>query len=183
MSGKRACTPKIMSAFQSSFNGHSALLWLTLCVAFVALGLWTVSVHARTARLEAHLDDLFGEASSENVARLLAEYLGTVRSTAVAVDTMRREHQEIANLMPRVVQHVGLVRFSPFHDTGGDQSFALAVLDGRRDGIVITGLHSRNDSRLYAKPVHRGESSYSLTPEEQQAMSQAIGNTPEAQRA
>ncbi len=72
------------------------------------------------------------------------------------------------------VRHVGLVRFSPFHDTGGDQSFALALLDGRGDGVVLTGLHSRHDSRLYAKPIEGGSSSYSLTTEEREAMSRAL---------
>jgi hypothetical protein len=76
--------------------------------------------------------------------------------------------------MPSTIRCVGLVRFSPFHDTGGDQSFALALLDGKGDGVVITGLHSRHDSRLYAKPIERNGSSYSLTPEEREAMERAV---------
>jgi hypothetical protein len=87
---------------------------------------------------------------------------------------MQEQHDDIVHILPSVIRHVGLVRFSPFHDTGSDQSFALALLDGRRDGVVITALHSRTDSRLYAKPVERGTSSYSLTPEERDAMDRAL---------
>jgi hypothetical protein len=87
---------------------------------------------------------------------------------------MQAQHDDIVHVLPTVIRHVGLVRFSPFHDTGSDQSFALALLDGRQDGVVLTALHSRTDSRLYAKPVERGSSSYSLTPEERDAMDRAL---------
>jgi hypothetical protein len=92
---------------------------------------------------------------------------------------MQEQHDEILHILPTVIRYVGLVRFSPFHDTGSDQSFALALLDGRKDGVVITALHSRTDSRLYAKPVERGSSSYSLTAEERDAMNRALAG-PEA---
>jgi hypothetical protein len=121
--------------------------------------------------------------TGENTAQLLAEYLGTVRSTAAAMNRLRDEHQEIMRMMPSIVRHVGLVRFSPFHDTGGDQSFALALLDGKGDGVIVTGLHSRTDSRLYAKPVEGWSSAYSLSPEEREAMDRAVGQTRERARA
>jgi hypothetical protein len=105
---------------------------------------------------------------------MLVEYLGIVRSTAATVNRIKAEHDQLAAMMPSVVRHVGLVRFSPFHDTGGDQSFALALLDGRGDGVVVTGLHSRTESRLYAKPIEAGTSRYSLTPEEREAMDRAL---------
>ena len=72
------------------------------------------------------------------------------------------------------VQHIGLVRFNPFQETGGDQSFALALLDGRGDGIVISSLHSRAMTRFYAKPVKGGASSVSLSDEESKAVQQAL---------
>ncbi len=72
------------------------------------------------------------------------------------------------------VQHVGLVRFNPFQETGGDQSFALALLDGRGDGIVISSLHSRAVTRFYAKPIKGGASQLSLSDEEAQAVQMAL---------
>ena len=73
------------------------------------------------------------------------------------------------------VQHVGLVRFNPFQETGGDQSFALALLDGRGDGLVISSLHSRAMTRFYAKPIKGGTSQLSLSDEESKAVQQAMG--------
>jgi hypothetical protein len=75
------------------------------------------------------------------------------------------------------IQHVGLVRFNPFEDTGSDQSFALALLDDRRDGVVISSLHGRTNTRLFAKPVEGGASSHALSDEESQAIRAALGGT------
>lgn len=166
-----------MGSLQTSFEQHSLVLWIVLAVALLVLAGWTLRLQGANRRLEERLADLLDGAESENTAAMLVEYLRTVRSTAAALEHMKSEHARVAALMPSVVRHVGLVRFSPFHDTGGDQSFALALLDGRGDGVVITGLHSRNDSRLYAKPIESRGSSYALTAEEREAMNRALGDT------
>jgi hypothetical protein len=74
----------------------------------------------------------------------------------------------------RSLQHIGLVRFNPFEDTGSDQSFAIALLDDARDGIVISSLHGRSNTRVFAKPVTGGESAHALSDEETQAIRIAI---------
>ena len=72
------------------------------------------------------------------------------------------------------IQKVGLVRFNPFSDTGGDQSFTLAVLDGECSGIVITSLHSRDNTRIYAKPVEKGKpTGFDFSDEELEAIKRA----------
>ena len=76
--------------------------------------------------------------------------------------------------LPYLVQHVGVVRFNPFADKGGDQSFAMAILDDHTDGAVISALHSRADVRVYAKPVVGGQSTYTLTAEEKEAIARAM---------
>lgn len=68
------------------------------------------------------------------------------------------------------VQKAGLVRFNPFADAGGNMSFSLALLDGYNNGIVVSSLHSREGTRIYGKPIRSGESEYTLTGEEQEAI-------------
>ncbi|MGI8827751.1 MAG: DUF4446 family protein [Chloroflexota bacterium] len=154
---------------------HDSLIFAAAgAVALVLLLAWVIALQRRTRRLENRFDEIFAEASGENMGRLLADYLTTVRSTATIVNRMKAEHEKVEAILPTVIRHVGLVRFSPFHDTGGDQSFALALLDGQGDGVIVTALHSRTDSRLYAKPVERGASPYSLSPEERDAMDRAF---------
>jgi hypothetical protein len=77
------------------------------------------------------------------------------------------------------VQNVGLVRFNPFQDTGGDQSFALALLDKRGDGVVISSLHTRTSTRMYARPIKASVANSSLSEEEAQAVQQAMGGKSE----
>ncbi|MBI4050714.1 MAG: DUF4446 family protein [Candidatus Doudnabacteria bacterium] len=71
------------------------------------------------------------------------------------------------------IQKTGLVRFNPFADAGSNLSFTCALLDANNNGIVISSLHGREGTRIYAKPVENGHSSYPLTDEEKQAIKQA----------
>lgn len=72
-------------------------------------------------------------------------------------------------------QKFALVRFNPFEDTGGDQSFAVALLDGENNGIVISSLHSRSSTRVYAKEVKSGKSSqHQFSKEEKEVVEKAI---------
>ena len=77
----------------------------------------------------------------------------------------------------RSLQHIGLVRFNPFDDTGSDQSFAIALLDDDRDGIVISSLHGRSNTRVFAKPVTNAVSPHNLSDEEEQAIRIAVEGT------
>ncbi len=80
--------------------------------------------------------------------------------------------------LPKDIRRVGLVRYNPFSDAGGDQSFALALLNDHRDGVVISSLYGREMNRIYAKPVEKGSSKYQLSDEERQAIERAfIANT------
>ncbi len=70
-------------------------------------------------------------------------------------------------------KRVGLVRFNPFEDTGGNQSFALALLDADDDGIVVSSLHSRGMTRIYAKAMSHGRPEATLSDEETEAVALA----------
>lgn len=101
----------------------------------------------------------------EGIQKTLAEHEKTGEET-----TKELERMNDANLLH--VQQVVLKRFNPFGDTGGDQSFILALLDGKRDGIVITSLHSRENTRFYVKSIKGGEGiDHPLSAEEQKLIS------------
>ncbi len=95
--------------------------------------------------------------------------------------TLDKEIQELFEISNRIhalalrsVHKVGIIRFNPFRDIGGDQSFALALLDGKDSGIVISSLHTREGTRIYSKPVTKGVSEkYTLTEEEKMAIKEA----------
>ena len=74
------------------------------------------------------------------------------------------------------IQKIGLVRFNPFKEIGGNQSFSVALLDGNDSGIVVTSLYSREGNRVYGKPIENGVSNYLLSEEEKQAIEIAKKN-------
>ena len=73
------------------------------------------------------------------------------------------------------IQRVSLKRYNPYQDTGGDQSFSIALLDGLGNGLVLTSLHSRAGTRIFAKPVKGGrQDRFELSKEEQEVVSKAL---------
>ena len=70
---------------------------------------------------------------------------------------------------------VGVVRFNAFQNTGGDLSFAVALLTGKQDGVVFSSIYGREESRFYVKPISAGSSAYQLSAEEWEAIQQAVG--------
>ena len=75
------------------------------------------------------------------------------------------------------IQKVGLIRFNPFKDTGGDQSFILSLIDGNENGVIISGLYSRSGTRWYAKRVANGKGiEHELSEEEKKALKEASVN-------
>ncbi len=71
------------------------------------------------------------------------------------------------------VQKVGIIRFNPFKDLGGNQSFSIALLDGNNDGVVITSFYSRDGNRVFGKPIKKGRSQHVLSEEEEKAIERA----------
>ena len=108
--------------------------------------------------------------------RLVGSADQAVRATE-RMNEMEQMHGVIEQRSVRSLQHIGLVRFNPFDDTGSDQSFAIALLDDQRDGIVISSLHGRANTRVFAKPVAAGDSPHNLSDEESQAIRIAIEGT------
>lgn len=72
------------------------------------------------------------------------------------------------------IQRVGILRYNPYGDTGGDQSFSLALLSGKGNGIILTSLHTRSGTRVYAKEIIEGKSKLQLAKEEKEVLSQAL---------
>ncbi len=85
--------------------------------------------------------------------------------------------QEIENLKEKSkfsIQKIGLVRFNPFSEIGGDQSFSVALLDSNNDGVVITSLYSRGNNRTYGKSIKNSQSEHQLSDEEKKVIAEAI---------
>ena len=145
-----------------------------LVIAVVVLALWVAWLQRSEALLRRRLRRVIGDAEGSGLDEILDRHLRRLDDIGQRVDALNKLHQELERLSQRTIQRVGVVRFNPFADTGGDQSFAIALLDGEGNGIVLSSLHSRTDTRVFAKQVQSGRSRHALSDEEQDAIRKAL---------
>lgn len=109
--------------------------------------------------------------SDQDLRTILEEILKKIGSQEKIVAGQKQEIEAIKIDGLEHIQKIGLIRYNPFSETGGNQSFVLALLDGEDSGLVITSLHSREATRVFAKPVKAGkEAGYEFSKEEIQAI-------------
>jgi hypothetical protein len=112
--------------------------------------------------------------SKKELKQVLKKVLKDSTEEKKKLDQLVKEAEKLKKEQIFGIQKIGLVRYNPFAETGGDQSFCLSVLDGRDSGLVISSLHSRDTTRVYAKPVKNGRASgYELSDEEKLAIKRA----------
>jgi Protein of unknown function (DUF4446) len=145
-----------------------------LAVVVAALAIWVAWLQRSDALLHRRLRRLFGEGEGVRLDELLDRQFRRLDTVAEKVDALNRLHRELETLSQQSIQKVGVVRFNPFADTGGDQSFAVALLDAAGNGVVLSSLHGRADTRIFAKVVQGGRSKHALSDEEQDAIRKAL---------
>lgn len=145
-----------------------SIVVIVLLIAFLAVLGKVISLNKKYKRFMKKLG------SSENLEEDLENYM-------YRVDRVEKQNADILNQingldkdLESCVQKVGIVRYSAFQDTGSDLSFTLALLDEHDNGVVFNGIYSREMSNIYAKPVENGNSKYTLSEEEQEAIKRAI---------
>ncbi len=138
----------------------------------LALTLSAVSL-VRLKSLARQQQRLLAGLQSGDLEKLLTECLGDNKMLWTQLDARRRAEEVLEGKLACSLQRVGLVRYDAVANTGGQQSFSLALLDGAKSGVVLTGLQTRAEMRLYAKTVDNGISPQTLTDEEKQAIGQA----------
>jgi len=154
-----------------------SLLVVALVVAVVVLGVWVAWLQRSEAVLRRRLRRVLPQGESGGIDEILDRQLKSVQSLSERVDALNKLHHELEHLSQRTIQKVAVIRYNPFADTGGDQSFAIALLDSLGNGVVVSSLHSRTDTRVFAKPVTSGRSKFQLSDEEQDAIKKALAPT------
>ncbi len=98
------------------------------------------------------------------------------KATALELEKTKKALSEVDEMAHIAIQKVEVLRFNPFKETGGDLSFAIALLDAQNNGVVISSLHGREGTRVYAKPIEDGKSKYNLSDEEEEVLKKVITN-------
>lgn len=161
----------ILDNLAAAFAIVAALLIVLL--AFIVVQ--SFRLRAATGRYEALVRG--GATDGGSLRDVLDGYAGRVSAVGQRLEEVNRLQALLEDRTRSSLRHIGMVRFNPFDDTGSDQSFAIALLDDARDGVVVSSLHGRTNSRVFAKPVEAGSSAHTLSGEESQAIRIAVEGT------
>lgn len=130
------------------------------------LELWLLGLSILVWKQNAFLKSLFPKSGSRDIRVKFEEVLKQVENLKAEVDKLKAI---------KSIQRVQLYRYNPYQDSGGDQSFSLALLDDQGNGIVLTSLHARSGTRIFAKPVSLGlGGKYRLSKEEEMVVKKAF---------
>ena len=143
---------------------------------FIVISVWLLVLTILLWRNSSHYNNLVKGAGDKNLKSILDEILIDLEKSKKDLEGLKVLCSKIQKDGLFHIQKVGLVRFNPFKDTGGDQSFVLSLIDGNDTGVVISGLYSRSGTRWYAKKVADGKGvDYDLSEEEKKALKEASG--------
>ena len=159
-----------LNSFVSPNVGIIALLLALVGIVLVAV---VAVLQRRMVALDRRLAGLTRGEAGDSLESVLHAHLEKVHVLSDEVDTLTARAAILETVQRRAVQQVGLVRYNPFEDTGGNQSFAVALLDAHGDGFIVSSLHARSGTRIYAKAVAAGKSEAALSEEESEALRRA----------
>jgi len=112
--------------------------------------------------------------SGQNLDTLLQEYIQKMTHQEQRLNTIETKVSQIEMKLRSGVDRAELLRFRAFENVGSDLSFAIALLNQEGNGVVLSSIHNRDESRVYAKPIKEGLSTYSLTGEEKEVIDRAM---------
>lgn len=122
----------------------------------------------------------FNTRDPKNLQKQLNDYAKAVDESLQKLDQLAGFSANLHQKNQLAISKLGLIRFNPFNDTGGNQSFCLALLDSHNTGLVISSIHARTGTRFYAKEIIDGKPSNQLSEEEAAAYKQATSSKPSA---
>jgi hypothetical protein len=143
-----------------------------LALSIIILWLFVISFFLWKAL--SHYDKLGQGLKEKNFKTIMETLLKDVSIAKKDIDNLKLYCDKIQKDGLLHIQKIGLVRFNPFKDTGGDQSFILSLVDGNDTGVIISGLYARSGTRWYAKRIVKGKSvEHELSDEEKKALNAA----------
>ncbi len=158
-------------------SSNLLLLSLALLAASLIMLFLLLVLFLRLNRLTKSHKSLMSGMEGLNLEELLESYLTKVHSAEVQVKELEAICHKLEDYAKNSLQNVALLRFNAFENMGSDLSFAAAFLDMNGDGLVISSISSREESRVYAKPVSGRTSGYHLSREEEDAINQAMAKS------
>jgi hypothetical protein len=146
---------------------------MNIYIILAVFGIWLIAISVVLYRIFALFNKLTKGVEVTDLKKVLEKVLAQGDKNEKDVNELVRRVNEQEEDGKLHIQKVGLVRFNPFKELGGDHSFSLSVLDGEGSGVIITSLHTRDRTRVYMKRILKGKGDIELSEEEKKALLKA----------
>lgn len=160
-------------------KGRRVVDWLTenvgvIVVALIAMVLiqWimVLNLGGKLKKLRKKYVAVMEGAGVENLEEVIASLKEEQKEQNNSLAIQAERMASVEARIPQLKSNIAMKRYNAFTNTGSDMSFSVAITNDQKDGIVLTSIHSRDGAYIYGKPVEKGQSKYSLTPEEQEVI-------------
>jgi len=156
----------------TEFFNNNQILSVSLII-LVLLIIWNVFLHFRFLQIKKRLKVFFNGKKASDLEGVLFEEIKRLKKSEEDIKELFNSTKLLERMANQSIQKVSVVRFNPFKETGGDQSFVIALLDPQDNGLVISSLFTREGNRIYSKPIENSQSTYPLSKEELEALKKA----------
>jgi len=146
-----------------------AVLILIAVIQFILI----LATQAKVRKLTKKYNAMINSQGVDNLEHVLSSLHQQVDNHQQELNTHKQKIDTLEKQQPLHKSKIAIKRYNAFSETGSDLSFSIAIVDAQKDGVVISGIHSREGGYVYGKPVEKGQSKYSLTPEELKAIEEA----------
>ena len=145
-------------------------LQVIFLIAFAVVLGWNIFLQWQYFTIKKRLKAIFNGSKASDLEGVISQTTKRLLRNEKDIKEIKKFTMYLERMGLSSIQKIGAVRFNPFKDTGGNQSFCICLLDGRNNGVIISSLFTRDGNRVFAKPISEGESKFPLTREESNAL-------------
>ncbi len=151
-------------------NQNQETVLLLTGVILLVFFIWNIYLSYNLSKIKRRTRSFFASSEAKDLEGIIYKQIKKTNEIDCAIKKIVEDNKKIKGNLSECVQKVGVVRFNPFGDVGGNQSFVIALLDNSLNGVIIQGLYSRDGVRVYSKEIKEGKSEYALGKEEEEAI-------------
>ncbi|ETS92202.1 MULTISPECIES: DUF4446 family protein [Veillonella] len=163
------------------FESIQPWIGAVMIILVIALLAYCVTLHIRLNSLKKKYDFFMKGENGVSLERKLSVEVSEIRDAAKGLESMLSEQANIRNIQSNTIQKIGFIKYNAFENIGNDLSFALTLLDGNNNGICISSIYGRSESRIFSKPIVKGKSLVNLSQEELESLNEALGERTNAE--
>ncbi len=152
-------------------KSHQGTFILIALGLFIVILAWNTALQIKIRKIQQKNAEFFAGNGVKNMEDVLVGHSHSIKALDKDIQELYNISNQINVLAHRGLHKFAMVRFNPFNDVGGDQSFSIAMLNGKNNGLVVSSLYTRDGTRVYSKAIQGGKSEkHPLTEEEEEAV-------------